>query len=171
MNVLPFNDMVSVDPMYANCRRLYHGYKGDFVWYCHKSHCIHVSGFHQTSEFPKAYRDFIRQYGAPYPLHCDNVTEQKSEEVMDINREYLIRDEFTEPYHPQQNKVETNAIRYLQHQVPLLLDKTGAPESLWHFATVYVADIHNICSDPSLPDSITPLQYATGVTPDISAYL
>ena len=38
-------------------------------------------------------------------------------------------------------------------------------------AAVYVADVHNICSDPSLPDEMTPLQYQQGVTPDISAYL
>ena len=33
MNVVRFNDTVSVDPMYANCKSLYHVYKGDFVWY------------------------------------------------------------------------------------------------------------------------------------------
>ena len=90
---------------------------------------------------------------------------------MEINREYLIKDQFSEPYNPQQNKVETVAIRYLREQVPKLLDLTGAPESVWHFPCAYVADVHNICSDSSLPDSMTPLQYATGVTPDISAFL
>ena len=38
-------------------------------------------------------------------------------------------------------------------------------------AAQYIADIHNICSDPNLPDEMTPLQYQQGTTPDISAYL
>lgn len=38
-------------------------------------------------------------------------------------------------------------------------------------ATQYVAAIHNICTDPNLPNEMTPLQYLKGVTPDISAYL
>lgn len=52
-----------------------------------------------------------------------------------------------------------------------LLDCAGAPESVWHFACSYVAAAHNICSDSSLPDGMTPLQYATGVTPDIFEFL
>ena len=73
--------------MYANCKSLYHVYKGDFVWYCHKIHCIYVTGFHSISQFPKAYRDFIRTYQAPSALRRDNAKEQQSEEVMEINRE------------------------------------------------------------------------------------
>lgn len=38
-------------------------------------------------------------------------------------------------------------------------------------AAKYIVDINNICSDASLPNRITPLQYQKGVTPDISAYL
>lgn len=34
-----------------------------------------------------------------------------------------------------------------------------------------MADVHIIRSDPNLPDGMTPLQYKTGVTPDISAFL
>ena len=34
-----------------------------------------------------------------------------------------------------------------------------------------MADIHNICSDPTLPDEITPMLYLKGSTPDISAFL
>ena len=67
--------------------------------------------------------------------------------------------------------MESNAIRYLKGQVHILLDLTGAPDSLWYMAAQYVADIHNICSDSSLPNEMTPIQYQKGVTPDISAYL
>ena len=79
--------------------------------------------------------------------------------------------QYTEPYHPQQNPVETSAIRYLKGQISALLDRTGAPDSAWFVAAAYIADVHNICSDSSLPDEITPLQYQQSVTPDISAFL
>src|SRR5687768_12083390 len=83
----------------------------------------------------------------------------------------MIKDQYTEPYHPQQNAVESNAIRYLKAQIYLLLDRTGAPDAAWFIAVQYIADVHNICSDPSLPNKMTPLQYQKGVTPDISAFL
>ena len=64
----------------------------------------------------------------------------------------MIKDEFTEPHHPQQNPVETEAIRYIKNQVLKVLDNSGAPESTWYFAAQYVADVHNICADSRLPD-------------------
>ena len=88
-----------------------------------------------------------------------------------INREFMVKDQYTEPYHPQQNPVKSNAIRYLKGQILNLLDRTGAPDTLWYMAALYVADIHNICSDPRLPDEMTPLQYQQGVTQDISVFL
>jgi len=56
----------------------------------------------------------------------------------------MIKDQFTEPYHPQQNPVETKAIRYLKGQVLVVLGQTGAPGSMWYMAAHYVADVHNI---------------------------
>ena len=83
----------------------------------------------------------------------------------------MIKDQYTEPHHPQQNPVESSAIRYLRSQVMIVLDQTGAPDSLWYMASQYIADIHNICSDANLPNEMTPLQYLRGVTPDISVHL
>ena len=171
MNVTRIDEPVSTDPMFANCKSIYHGYVAAQVFYGTRSHTVFVYGIKSKGEFPKVYRDFIRDQGAPSALRRDNAKEEQSEVVMEINREYMIKDQLTEPYHPQQNPVESNAIRYLKGQIHILLDITGAPDSLWYMAAKYVADIHNICSDPSLPDSMTPLQYLKGVTPDISAYL
>jgi len=129
-----------------------------------------VYGIKSKGEFPKVYKDFIRDHGAPSALRRDNAKEEQSESVQEINREFMIKDQYTEPYHPQQNPVESNAIRYLKGKVHILLDRTGAPDTAWYFAAVYIADIHNICSGPSLPDEMTPLQYRQGVTPDIFGF-
>ncbi len=79
--------------------------------------------------------------------------------MQEINREFMVKDQYTEPYHPQQNLVESSAIRYLKGQTHVLLDMTGAPDSLWFMALQYTADIHNICADTNLPNEMTPLQY------------
>src|SRR6478735_3122830 len=83
----------------------------------------------------------------------------------------MIREQLTETYYTQQNPVESSAIRYLKSQTQVLMDTTGAPDSAWFLAIQYVADVYNICSDSNLPGDMTPLQYKTGITPDISAYL
>ena len=43
-----------------------------------------------------------------------------SEEIKEINRDFMFKDQFTEPYHPQQNPVESNAIRYIKGQVIII---------------------------------------------------
>ena len=171
MNVTRIDEAVSTDPLFTNCKSLYHGYTAAQIFFGTKSHTIFVYGIKSKGEFPRVYRDFIREHGAPSALRRDNAKEEQSEMVQEINRELLIKDQYTEPYHPQQNPVETSAIRYLKGQISHLLDRTGAPDSAWYVAAVYIAEVHNICSDPSLPDEMTPLQYQQGVTPDISAFL
>ena len=167
MNVIRLDETFSTDPFFANVKSIHNGYVGAQVFYDTKSHSIFIYGFRRKGEFPKLYRDFIREHGAPSTLRRDNAREEQSEEVIDINRELLIKDQFTEPHHPQQNPVESSAIKYIKEQVLRVLDITGAPESVWYFAAQYVADIHNICSDENLPDGMTPLQYLEGSTPDI----
>jgi len=88
-----------------------------------------------------------------------------------IHRELYIKDQFSEPYYPNQNPVELNMIRYLKQTSHVLMDKTGAPPRTWYYAICYLAEIHNRTADPKLPNSITPYQMRHGVTPDISAYL
>ena len=171
MNVTRIDEPVSTDPMFSNCRSIHYNYTAAQIFYGTKSHATFVYGIKSKKEFPKVYKDFIREHGAPSALRRDNAKEEQSEEVKEINREFIIKDQLTEPYHPQQNPVESNAIRYLKGQVLKLLDITGAPDSLWFMATQYVAAVHNICTDPSLPNEMTPLQYLKGATPDISAYL
>ena len=144
MNVTRNDETFSADPFFANVKSIYHGYVGAQVFYGTKSHTIFIYGLRKKGEFPKLYRDFIREHGAPSTLRRDNAREEQFEEVTEINRELLIKDEFTEPHHPQQNPVETGAIRYIKNQVLKVLDNSGAPESAWYFAAQYVADIHNI---------------------------
>lgn len=125
MNVTRIDEPVSTDPMFANCKSIYHGYTAAQVFYGTKSHTMFVYGINSKGNFLRVYRDIIRGQGAPSALRRDNAKEKQSEAVMDINREFIIKDQLMQPYHPQQNPVETNAIRYLKGQIHILLDVTG----------------------------------------------
>ena len=131
---------------------------------------INVYGMRSKSNFPEVYRDFIREHGCPSALRRDNAKEEQSEEIMKIHRELFIKDQFTEPYNPQQNPVELRAIKYLKEHSHTLLDGTGAPESCWFLAIKYIADVHNISADPTLKNQV-PITVRTGVTKDISVWL
>ena len=169
LNVHRLDEVVSTDPMFANCPSLHHGFLGAQVFYGLTSHCINVYGFHSKGEFPRIYRDFIHENGAPSTLRRDNAKEEQSEEVQDIHHELYIKDQFSEPYNPQQNPVESTAILWLKNATHVLMDRTGAPDTAWYFATKYLSDVHNICYDKT--HAMSPYQKRNGVTPDISAYL
>ena len=82
----------------------------------------------------------------------------------------MIKDEHTEPYHPQQNPVELNAIQWLKKHIQLLLDRTNAPPSLWLQAAKYLAEVHNHTAKETLRWEI-PLTVRHGDTRDISPFL
>ena len=54
--------------------------------------------------------DFCRDHGVPSALRRDNSPDLKSDKVLEFNRTYLVRDEFSEVDNQQQNPVETGAI-------------------------------------------------------------
>jgi len=169
LNVTRLDEVVSTDPIFANCPSLHHGYLGAQVFYGLDSHCIDVYGFRSKGEFPRVYKDFIREQGAPSVLRRDNAKEEQSAEVLEIHRELYIKDQYSEPYNPQQNPVESRAINWLKSATHVLLDRRGAPDSAWYFAAKYLSEIHSICYDKKL--GMSPRQKRTGITPDISAYL
>ena len=168
-NVHRLEETVSTDPIFANCKSIDNHYIGAQIYYGLKSKHIDVYGIKSKGEFPRTYKDFIREQGAPSSLRRDNAKEEKSFEVMDIQRQFAIKDQWSEAYHQHQNPVEGCAIKWLKSASHSLLDRTGAPATAWYFAVKYLADVHNVTFDPAL--GMTPSQKRHGVLPDISAYL
>ena len=170
LNVNRLDEPVSTDPAYANCNSLHHGFVGFQVFFGMMSHHINVYGFRRKNyNFPKIYRDFIKENGAPSVLRRDNARAEQSEEIQNIHRELYIKDQFSKVENQHQNPVESQAIKWLKQGSHVLLDRTGAPDSAWYFAVKYMADIHNICYDKSL--DMCPKQRRFGSTVDISAFL
>ena len=89
--------------------------------------------------------------------------------VQDILRNYVIKDWQSEPHHQHQNAAER---RYqdAKRMANTLLDRTGAPPSLWFLALSYVCMILNHTANASIGYAI-PMQVLTGVTPDTSSLL
>jgi len=168
-NVHRLNEAVSTDTIFANCASIFHRFSGLQVYWGLKSHKIDVYGIKSKGDFPATYRDFIREQGAPSILRRDNAREEASEEVTELNRTHIVKDQFSEPYNQQQNPVELHAIRWLKQATHVLLDRTNAPDAAWYLAAKYLSDVHEVCYDAKI--GMTPLQFRTGVTPDISAFL
>ena len=168
-NVTRLDEAVATDPMFSNVRSLHHGYYGAQVFLGCTSLRIDVYGFRKHRNFPKIYKDFIREQGAPSMLRRDNAKDEQSEEVLDIHRDYMIKDRFSEPYLQNQNPVESKGIKWLKENIQVLLDRTGAPASAWYFAAKYLSMVHAYCYNNKL--GMTPSQKRTGITPDISALL
>jgi hypothetical protein len=131
---------------------------------------INVYGMIKNSEFPKIYRDFIRAEGIPSVLRRDQAQNERSEDVMDIHREFMIKDEFSEADNQQQNPVEVHAIRWLKEHCNTLMDRTDCPSEGWLDTLEYLASIHNILAKESL-GWINPYTKRHGFTKDISGYL
>ena len=163
------DEVVSTDPIFANCASLHDNYVGAQIYYGLTSRNIDIYGFKQESEFPENLEDFVRNHGAMKILRRDNAQSERSGRVTEIQRKYRIGDGFSEDYYKNQNPVENSAIRWLKHASHTLMDRHGVPDPGWFFAIKYLADVHNHCWHKSL--KMTPKQKRTGITPDISAFL
>jgi hypothetical protein len=109
-NIKHLDESVSIDPIFSNCRSISDHYKGAQIFYCMTSHCIKIYGFHKKGEFPRTLCEFIKKVGTPSILRRDNTKEEQSEEVLQITREAYIKDQYIEPYYPNQSPVESCVI-------------------------------------------------------------
>ena len=122
------------------------------------------------SDFLNAYKDFIRDVGIPAGLHRDNALSEQSQEVIQLNRDLIVHDTFTEPYHPHQNHVESQAIRHIKNWSTVLLDRSNAPDNCWFLCQEYCVEIYNHTANPSINWKL-PLKERDGDTKDISHIL
>jgi len=118
----------------------------------------------------KSYQDFMRYEGVPEGLHRDMAPEEKVESIIDLNRRMMVRDTYSEPDHPNQNPVESLAVKTIKTGGESILNRTGAPAESWPWVHKYMADVNNRCATPML-NWKTPISMRHGYTPDISAFL
>ena len=162
-------EVVSTDTVFSNTKSI-EGFFCSHFFYGVKSRTIYIVGMQTESDFLNAYKDFIKQVGIPAGLHRDNALSEQSEEVIQLNRDLIVHDSFTEPHHPHQNPVESQAVRHIKNWSKLLLDRSGAPDNCWYLCQEYCAYIYNYTANPML-NWLLPLQVRDGDTKDISHIL
>ena len=128
-----------------------------------------VFGMTSESQMYETLQDFIIKWGAPNCLFSDGAKAEFSKNVKRILREYGIRSHRSEPYHQNQNLAERR-IQDVKMLSNTILDRTNSPEDLWFLATEYSAYLLNHLAVRTL-NWKTPIEVATGETPDISNLL
>ena len=77
MNIPRLPEMVSTDPIFANCKSIHDGFWGTQIYLGKKSKYLNGYGFKSKAEMPNNYEDFIRNEGAPSALRRDNAKRNK----------------------------------------------------------------------------------------------
>lgn len=121
------------------------------------------------SQFINTLEDEIRKHGAMDKLISDRAQVEISKKVQDLLRALFVDDWQSEPYHQNQNYAE-RFYQEIKHMVNTILNRTGAPGSVWFLCLLYCIFIHNRLARKSLHNE-TPFKLLTGQTPDISALL
>ena len=163
------NEVIATDTYFSSTKSI-EGFHCAQVFFDMTSKMLYVAGMKTESEFPDVYLDFIRQHGIPSALRRDNAKSEMSQRVRQIHRDLVIADQWTEPHSPWQNPAELNGVKYLKSHAQVLLDRTGAPDTMWFLAQDYLAHVHNLSANRQINWKI-PEQVSRGGTPDISHIL
>ena len=116
----------------------------------------------------EAYKDFMHNEGVTVCLHRDDSKEQKTFAITDLNRDYMVKDSFSEPYHPNQNPAEYLGVKTIKTGAQAIMDWTGAKPYVWPFIHKYISDVHNHYSSPML-NWKTPISVRHGYTGHLSS--
>ena len=168
LRVRRLDEDIATDTFFSNTRAL-DGSICAQLFVGRKSMLTDVFGMKTEQQMPGALMDFIRKWGAGTGLFSDNAKAETSNAVRDILRQYNMRDLQSEPHQQNQNPAERR-IQEVKSVTNTLLDRSGAPETLWLLCMTYVVYMLNHMAHATLKGR-TPLQAAFGVTPDISALL
>ena len=126
-------------------------------------------GMISESDGPEVLLDMFRNIGVPLSMRRDNSKMQASHVWNSIMRDYNCKDEFTEPYHPQQNPAERrNGL--IKEKMKRIFSETKCDPRSWFRLYSHVVDIMNRTAYKSI-DWRTPIEKSTGQTPDISGLL
>ena len=116
-----------------------------------------------------SFQEYIKEVGAMQELRSDNARVMISQPWQDIERKYLIKRTFSEPYHQWSNLAE----RYVQvakAQALLMMKRSKAPMNEIGNAILHAQDIWNHVPNASTKGR-TPHELCFGETADISALM
>ena len=122
----------------------------------------------RRSQYIPTLQQMIMDCGIPHTIHSDNAPEFKSERWTKLTKTYLIKNTYTEAYHPNQNPCECHS-GVLKAATSHLLLVIGAPLSFWYYTLEYVALLQSVIAHQNLNwDTHHTLQF--GDTLDVSVF-
>jgi hypothetical protein len=128
----------------------------------------HFIPMEAKSEAGYALQEFIQDVGIPCTLHTDGAKELTEGKWRDVCKTFGIKQTFTEPHSPFQNRAEIN-IRELKKQTRRIMQQSQCPLPLWDLCASYVAEIRSLTAQPLYSlHGRTPFELVTGNTPDTS---
>ena len=133
------------------------------------SNLTYCYGMHSESEGASILLKHIKEVGAPCVLKNDNSKMQTGKKWSEICALFSIGQETTEPYHQHQNEAERR-IQTVKNVSNRVMDRSGAPDSLWLMALTFTCMVLNVLASPSLAWR-TPMEVGLGITPDTSAFM
>ena len=169
LNVNRRQEPLATDTVYADTPDLEHGHVAAQFFVGTTSLVSDVYGVKTDKQFLQTLQDVVRKRGAPNKLVSDSARAETSKAVKDYLRWLLIDDWQSEPHRQNQNPAER---RYqdVKRTANRILDRTGAPPTLWLLALRYTSFVYNHTAVHSL-NWRTPIEVLTGTTPDISVLL
>ena len=169
LNVKRRDEDVATDTVYADTPDIEHGHVAAQFFVGTTSLVSDIYGVKTEAQFLQTLQDNVRKRGAMNKLVSDRAQAEISSAVKDYMRWLLIDDWQSEPHRQNQNYAER---RYqdVKRLANRILDRTGAPPSLWLLALRYASFVYNHTAVKSLGWK-TPMSVLTGITPDISVLL
>jgi hypothetical protein len=159
------NEIIATDTYFHSTKSM-EGFYCAQVFFGMTSKTLYVAGMKTESEFSDVYLDFIRQHGIPSALRRDHAKSEMSQRVRQIHTDLVIADQCTETHSTWQIPAELNGVKCSKSHAQVLLDRTGAPDSMWFLAQDYLAHIHNLSANRQINCKIP--EQVSGGTPDIS---
>jgi hypothetical protein len=168
-NVHRRDEPVATDTIYADTPAIDSGVTAAQFFVGTKSLVCDIYPIKTDKQFVNVLLDNIRNRGAMTKLISDSARVEISNKVQDILRNLMISDWQSEPHQQHQNPAERR-YQVVKRLTNNLLDRSGAPGSLWFLAMSHVCLLLNHTVNESIGDAI-PLSVLTGTTQDISALL
>ena len=123
------------------------------------------------SEGKRNMLDFIQIVGIPPSIHSDDAKVFQHGDFKKTCQKHFIKQTFTEPYSPWQNRAEAG-IREVKSYARKLMQKVQAPIRLWCFAYEYASEVLSLCATGSHQlQGRTAYEHVMNYTPDISEYI
>ena len=170
LNVRRRHEAVATDTIYADTPAVdTNGHTCAQIFVGRTSLLCDIYGMGSTNEFVNTLLDCIRDRGAMDKLISDHAEYETSSRVLDILRALIIGHWKSEPYYQHQNHAERRW-GHVKGNLEWLMAFLDVDPDCWLLALRYVCDVMNLTAERSLHWR-TPMEVATGQTPDISAVL